>query len=60
MPTNDYDFDTNNQDDIIFNGDTESHSLDEFVEQLDLEYDVINNVEDKLDKTDKVGDKNVY
>jgi len=27
---NDYDFDTNNQDDIIFNGSDNEHSIDEF------------------------------
>jgi hypothetical protein len=39
---NDFDFDTNNQDDIIFNGSDNEHSLDEFniincdVNDLDL------------------------
>jgi hypothetical protein len=53
--TNDYDFDTNNQDDIIFNGSDNEHSIDEF-NVVDCSLDYL----DLLDGNDNGEDVDVY
>jgi hypothetical protein len=52
---NDFDFDTNNQDDIIFNGSDNEHSIDEF-NVVDCNLDDL----DLLDGNDNGEDVDVY